>query len=115
LVARAFLFGKKTRLAKAAEAQLRRLFLFSTACSRVRQLVPEKGASKMQLARDSSAHSVNKLLDRKGPVWEEEFFDRLLRKRDWAKIVDYICRNPVVAGLAHREEDYPWLWLEVET
>jgi len=47
-------------------------------------------------------------------LWEEEFFDRLLRKGEWLKVVDYIARNPVVAGLVQSEEEYPWLWIEPE-
>ncbi len=62
-------------------------------------------AEIMNGIRGASAHSVNKLLQRKGPLWEEEFFDRLLRKRDWPKVVDYICRNPVSAGLVQNEEE----------
>jgi hypothetical protein len=64
--------------------------------------------------RGASAHRVNKLLKRSGPLWEEEFFDRVLRQGDWPKTVDYICRNPVVAGLVEHENEYPWLWTEKE-
>jgi REP element-mobilizing transposase RayT len=72
-------------------------------------------AEIMNGIRGASAHEVNKLLDRKGPLWEEEFFDRLLRRGDWPKTVDYISRNPVVAGLVRGEKEYPWLYLDPET
>jgi REP element-mobilizing transposase RayT len=71
-------------------------------------------AEMMGAVRGASAHSVNKLLARSGPLWEEEFFDRLLRKGEWPKVVDYILRNPVVAGLVQRDEEYPWLWIDPE-
>jgi REP element-mobilizing transposase RayT len=71
-------------------------------------------AEIMNGIRGASAHSVNKLLARSGPLWEEEFFDRLLRKGEWPKVVDYIARNPVVAGLVQSEDEYPWLWIEPE-
>src|SRR5439155_13651154 len=37
--------------------------------------------------------------------------DRLIRsERDLHEKFNYICRNPWDAGVAHQNEDYPWLW-----
>jgi REP element-mobilizing transposase RayT len=37
-------------------------------------------AEVMQAIKGASAHSVNKLLARSGPVWQEEYFDHVVRK-----------------------------------
>jgi putative transposase len=61
--------------------------------------------------KGSSAHAINKALRRSGPVWQSEFFDHVLRSNDsLCEKVDYICQNPVRAGLVMEEAEYPWLW-----
>ena len=65
----------------------------------------------MHAIKGVSARKINVLLDRCGPVWQEEFFDHVLRSNDSvAEKMDYICRNPVRAGLVKVESEYPWLW-----
>ncbi len=47
-----------------------------------------------------SARQINLALKRSGPVWQEEFFDHVLRSNDsLVDRVDYVCQNPVRAGL----------------
>lgn len=44
-----------------------------------------------------------------GPVWQKEFFDRLLRSDEsYAEKWSYVRDNPVRAGLVGRWEDWPW-------
>jgi REP element-mobilizing transposase RayT len=70
-------------------------------------------AEIMSGIKGSSAHTVNRMLSRKGHVWEAESFDRLLRSTEQARAVaEYICANPFRAALAKDEDDYPWLWRE---
>jgi len=65
----------------------------------------------MRLIKGRSAHFINKHLDRHGPVWQEESFDHVLRSNEsLSEKANYICQNPVRAGLVGREIDYPWLW-----
>jgi len=65
----------------------------------------------MRLIKGRSAHFINRLLDRHGPVWQEESFDHVLRSNEsLVEKVNYICQNPVRARLVCREEDYRWLW-----
>ncbi len=65
----------------------------------------------MHALKGVSARKINLLLARRGPVWQEEFFDHVLRSNDsLAEKVDYICQNPVRAGLAKSEAEYRWLW-----
>jgi REP element-mobilizing transposase RayT len=69
----------------------------------------------LQCLKATTAHRINKLLHRSGPVWEEESFDHVLRSdeslRDKA---EYIRQNPVRRGLVKRPEDYRWLWISPE-
>jgi REP element-mobilizing transposase RayT len=65
----------------------------------------------MHAIKGASARKINILLGRSGPVWQEEFFDHVLRSNNsLAEKVDYICQNPVRAGLVKAESEYPWLW-----
>ena len=68
-------------------------------------------AEIMQAIKGASAHRINKALGRKGKVWEEESFDRALRREESieAKIC-YILANPVGAGLVENPLKYRWLW-----
>jgi REP element-mobilizing transposase RayT len=60
----------------------------------------------MHAVKGASARKTNLLLSRKGPVWQEEFFDHVLRSNDrLEQNVDYICQNPVRAGLVESECD----------
>jgi REP element-mobilizing transposase RayT len=70
-------------------------------------------AKILQLIKGTSAHSVNQLLGKKGPVWQDESFDHVLRSDEgFAETIEYIRQNPVRRGLARTPEDYPWLWQE---
>jgi hypothetical protein len=52
-------------------------------------------------------------MNRFGPLWQDESFDRVLRSdEDVRKKADYICANPVRAGLVSSEDQYPWIWRE---
>ncbi len=63
-----------------------------------------------------SSRLINLSRHQRGPVWQAESFDRVLRSsEDARKKADYTCQNPVRAGLVSDAEDYPWkwrLWLE---
>jgi REP element-mobilizing transposase RayT len=70
-------------------------------------------AEIMQAIKSASAHAINKLLARRGPVWEAESFDWMLRSNEGTRQkAEYICQNPVRRGLAESEDQYPWLWRE---
>ena len=69
----------------------------------------------LQCLKGATAHRINKLLHKSGPVWEEESFDHLLRSDESLKEkCEYIRQNPVAAGLVGRPEEYPWLWMSPE-
>jgi REP element-mobilizing transposase RayT len=68
-------------------------------------------ATIMGAIKGASAHRINKILGRKGKVWQTESFDHVLRASENldAKI-QYVLENPVRAKLAADWQDYPWLW-----
>lgn len=70
-------------------------------------------AEIMSGIKGASAHSINKALNRRGRVWQDESFDHILRSDESAyNKVMYICENPVRKGLVKEVDDYPWLWRE---
>ncbi|MBM4275962.1 MAG: hypothetical protein FJ134_16105, partial [Deltaproteobacteria bacterium] len=70
-------------------------------------------AEIMSGIKGASAHSVNKALKRKGHVWQDESFDRVVRSEESTQSkAEYICQNPVRKGLVKEENEYPWLWRE---
>jgi len=65
----------------------------------------------MQGIKGVSSRRINQLLGRKGPLWQDESFDHVVRNYEWSqRKVDYVCQNPVRAGLVKCPDDYPWLW-----
>ena len=68
-------------------------------------------AETMQAIKGASAHGIDKLLNRRGKVWQEESFDRALRKEEQFEVkLYYMLENPVRAGLVSNPLDYPWIW-----
>jgi REP element-mobilizing transposase RayT len=62
--------------------------------------------------KSTSAHQLNKLLRRSGPVWQEEFFDHAIRKADsLQQKIDYLLMNPVRKGLCSLTSQYRWTWM----
>ena len=71
-------------------------------------------ASILKLIKGTSAREINKVLGHRGPVWQEESFDHVLRSDEsFEEKLEYIRQNPVQRGLVGRAEDYRWLWVEV--
>ncbi len=66
----------------------------------------------MQGIKSTSAHKINHVLNRRGLVWQNESFDRVLRQEERIpEKVDYIIQNPVRAGLVNSAAKYPWVWV----
>jgi len=61
--------------------------------------------------KGASARSVNQLLGRSGPVWQEESFDHVVRSEEsLEQKIEYIRKNAVRRGLVRTPEEYPWFW-----
>ncbi len=56
-----------------------------------------------------TATTINKHLQRSGPLWMPDYWDRYVRDQDhFARVVQYIENNPVAAGLVSSPEKWPW-------
>ena len=68
-------------------------------------------AEVLNAIKSVSAHKVNRLLLRRGHVWQDESFDHVLRQHESieAKVL-YLMENPVSAGLVRNPLAYKWLW-----
>jgi REP element-mobilizing transposase RayT len=57
-----------------------------------------------------TARKCNEILERTGErFWQDESYDHWVRSdRELQKIIAYIVRNPVRAGLADSIENWPW-------
>jgi type I restriction enzyme R subunit/putative DNA methylase len=72
---------------------------------------PEARLSRITRAiKNYSARQANAILGRTGqPFWQDESYDHWVRGREeLEKIVRYIERNPVAAGLVTRVEAWRW-------
>ncbi len=58
-----------------------------------------------------SAREINARRDRKGAVWQDESYDRILREGEFTEKWQYIRLNPVRAGLVRSSADWETLWL----
>ena len=78
----------------------------------------EKLESEVGAWKSVSAHRINGLLNRSGALWQEDYFDRLIRDREhFANCVRYIRRNPGKARLrvgeyGHYESDLATRYVE---
>ena len=56
-----------------------------------------------------TAHEANKILQREGKFWIDDYFDRYIRnEKHFYKTVEYIENNPVKAGLCAEPSDWPF-------
>jgi REP element-mobilizing transposase RayT len=63
--------------------------------------------------KGASVHSINKHLKRRGTVWQEESFDRVLRcSEKLDEKIGYVLQNPVRRGLVSDWQEYRWLWYQ---
>ena len=61
----------------------------------------------MKAIKNYSATMINRRMGTKGALWQQSFYDRVVRsERHLTKTIEYIHRNPVVAGLATELGDY---------
>ena len=56
-----------------------------------------------------TSHRINVILGRHGSVWERESFDHLIRNVEHLEgFIDYVEKNPLVAGLCNSPKDWPY-------
>jgi REP element-mobilizing transposase RayT len=63
----------------------------------------------MQRFKSFTAKGINKMLNRKGPVWNPQYHDHAIRKDEvLLDVIRYCLNNPVRAGLVDNFHDYPY-------
>lgn len=66
----------------------------------------------MQSLKQFTAKRINRFLNRTGPFWQDENYDRIVRDgTELDRIITYVLNNPVKAGLCQRREDWPHTYL----
>ena len=56
-----------------------------------------------------TGHEANRLLGLRGPFWQDESYDHLVRNDvEFDRVRRYIENNPVAAGLVHTPEEFHW-------
>jgi len=60
--------------------------------------------------KGASAHAINKYANRKGPVWQDESFDHVIRKGYLASKILYVLENPVRKEFVEHWRGYRWTW-----
>jgi len=62
------------------------------------------------LKKYTAVHA-NKLLSRRGPFWQSESYDHVIRsEREFKNVIRYTINNPVKAGLVEKPEEWKWSW-----
>jgi putative transposase len=63
----------------------------------------------VQAWKQWTSKRITRELDVTGPVWQEQFFDHVLRSSEsYSQKWEYLRENPVRAGLVAAADDWPW-------
>jgi putative transposase len=63
----------------------------------------------MQAWKQWTSKRMGRELKCRGKVWQEEFFDHILRSSEsYSQKWDYVKENPVRAGLVKKSDEWPW-------
>jgi REP element-mobilizing transposase RayT len=69
----------------------------------------------MSRHKSHTARMCNKLLERTGKsFWEDDYFDRTVRRGKFNTVMWYVLNNPVKAGLVNDWWEWPNTWLNPE-
>jgi REP element-mobilizing transposase RayT len=59
--------------------------------------------------KEWTSKAIKSALGLPGRVWQKEFFDHVLRSSEsYGQKWDYVCENPIRAGLVGKANDWPW-------
>ena len=88
------------------------LFAYVVMPTHLHMVLAPNGKALTMIMRDIKSKSgfrLAKLRRTMGPIWQERFFDNIIRRvrRFWEK-VEYVHNNPVADGLVPRPEDWKW-------
>ena len=70
-------------------------------------------AQIMHSIKSYSANRIQRLLNKKGNVWLDENYDRIIRDdEEYLEKLNYVVNNPLQGGVVDKPEDYRWLFFE---
>jgi len=94
------------------DGQHYRLLAWVVMPNHVHLLVEIWQTPQSQLVKDwkgFSARRINRVLNRRGKLWQDDYWDRYIRdEAHYRKVVHYIETNPVKAGLVKAPERWPF-------
>lgn len=65
----------------------------------------------MHSLKSWTANQANALLGRSGEFWQHESYDHVVRDdAEYDRIINYVLRNPVKAGLVQTWQEWRWSW-----
>ncbi|MBO0720534.1 MAG: hypothetical protein J2P41_06920 [Blastocatellia bacterium] len=68
-------------------------------------------AKIMKSLKGYSAWEANNALGRRGPFWQQESYDHIVRNnKEYERIVRYVLNNPVKAGLIKDWREWKWIY-----
>jgi REP element-mobilizing transposase RayT len=72
-------------------------------------------AALMHSLKSYTANEINKMLGRKGHVWERQYYERGIRdEKSLNELIVYCLENPVRKGLVNDFRDYQYLYCAYE-
>jgi REP element-mobilizing transposase RayT len=75
-------------------------------------MVPRDGARVSDVMKDVKGYTakmLNRKTGRSGAIWQQSFYDRIVRDEEHlATAIDYIHRNPVIAGVVSQPYEYEY-------
>jgi len=67
----------------------------------------------MHSIKSFTAHEINKQLNRKGKIWQDESMDKVIRsEKEFIQKINYIVNNPIKAHLVQGYKNYKWLYVK---
>jgi REP element-mobilizing transposase RayT len=79
------------------------------------QLKDETLSRLMHSLKSYTANEINKILGRRGPVWERQYYESGIRcEQALRKKVEYCLNNPERRGLVEDFREYPYWYCRYE-
>ena len=77
----------------------------------IKPLIKSRVQDLVHSWKSFTAHKLRRDYGRKTPIWQEEYFDRIIRdEKEFLDKAQYIINNPLKRW--PDEEEYPWVWIK---
>ena len=73
---------------------------------------PQSMSAVLHSLKSFTAHEANRQLHRQGEFWQHESYDHWVRTaKECRRTLNYVCANPVKAGLVEDWHDWQWTYV----